>query len=60
MITHCICHSISFAAILEQCRANGISALDDLVCQLDVANSCQLCHPYLRAALETGQTEFSQ
>lgn len=59
-ITNCLCHSISFEAILEQCRAKGILALDDLACQLNVASSCQLCHPYLRAALETGQTEFSQ
>lgn len=55
--THCICHSISFAALLVECQSRGISTLEDLLDQLDAGKCCQLCHPYLAAMLETPKVE---
>lgn len=60
MVTHCVCHDLSFAEILAHARAQDISTLKQLVDSGAAGCGCTLCHPYLTVTLDTGQTEFDE
>lgn len=58
MIDRCICHSVPFEKALEAAREHNCETLEELREHIDISNSCQMCDPYLRKTLETGQTKF--
>lgn len=59
-IDRCYCYDQSFddlKAVAEAARADSIEALQEHV---QFGANCQLCHPYVRRMLETGQTVFHE
>lgn len=58
-ITRCICHSRTFEEVKAYAEDHGLSSVDELQNHNFCSNSCRLCAPYVKAVLETGQTEFS-
>lgn len=58
-IHRCVCVNRSFADLLEQAEAEGLG-VDQLMYESGAGNGCRLCRPYLKRAIETGQTEFTQ
>jgi bacterioferritin-associated ferredoxin len=58
VIDRCICHEVPFEEALELAEAEGCETVEDLRERIDICGSCRMCLPYLRKALETGQTEF--
>lgn len=59
MITHCICHKISFADILKLAKENHIDRLPALKQKLNICNKCRKCNPYVREVLKYGVTSFN-
>jgi bacterioferritin-associated ferredoxin len=49
---------VRFEEALELAEAEGCETVEDLRERIDICGSCRMCLPYLRKALETGQTEF--
>lgn len=47
-----------FEKALEVAEAEGCETVEELRECIDICGSCRMCLPYLRKALETGQTEF--
>jgi len=58
MIDRCVCKNLTFAALLEAARRDGLD-FQALAEATDCGKRCGLCVPYIRAALEQGQTAFS-
>lgn len=58
LVTHCICHKISFEEILEIAERDGLSSLEELRAQNICSTNCKICEPYIQKSLETGITEF--
>jgi NAD(P)H-nitrite reductase large subunit len=58
-VTHCICHNISFTDLLAA-RSQGLSTLKDIVVSGAAGCGCELCHPFIEAALEAGNTPVDQ
>ena len=56
-IDRCICAERTFADLLDQARAGGLS-LRQLVEETGASAGCSMCGPYLRRAYRTGQTAF--
>ncbi|MCE7974528.1 MAG: hypothetical protein DYG92_09460 [Leptolyngbya sp. PLA1] len=55
-VTRCVCRGLSFATLLADARAGGLS-LDQLVESTGCGTGCGLCLPYLLKALRTGEAE---
>mgnify|MGYP006301693579 CR=1 FL=1 len=58
-ITRCICVNRTLEDLLEQAQAENLN-VDQLMQESGAGNGCRLCRPYLKQAIETGQTEFDQ
>lgn len=58
-IDRCVCCKVRFADALAISRRTGARTLDELQQHLDVGSNCQLCHPYLKRCLTTGQSLFT-
>lgn len=58
MIRSCVCHSITFDALLILANEKGITQLSDLQYTYNVCNKCKLCNPYIIEMFETGRAEF--
>jgi bacterioferritin-associated ferredoxin len=59
-IDRCYCYDETFAdlkAVAEETGADSISALQTHV---TFGENCQLCHPYVRRMLATGDTVFHE
>ena len=59
LITRCVCRNFPFEQLLPLVMARRW-LLDDVVSQTGCGDECGLCRPYLRAMIDTGQTEFCQ
>jgi bacterioferritin-associated ferredoxin len=59
LITRCVCRSFPFDQLLPLVKA-GQWILEDVVAHTGCGDECGLCRPYLRAMIDTGQTEFRQ
>ncbi len=57
LITRCVCRNLPFDRLLPLVRARRWT-LEDVVAQTGCGDQCGLCRPYLRAMIDTGQTEF--
>lgn len=58
-IDRCICTGLTFAQVLARAKIAGWD-LDAVRRELGAGANCGLCRPYLRRALATGETSFSQ
>ena len=57
LITRCVCRNFPFDRLLALVRSRRW-VLEDVVAQTGCGDECGLCRPYLRAMIDTGQTEF--
>jgi NAD(P)H-nitrite reductase large subunit len=58
-ITHCVCTNRSFRSLIDEARRERLT-LDELVRRTGASDGCGMCKPYLREALSSGQTVFTQ
>jgi BFD-like [2Fe-2S] binding domain. len=59
-IDRCYCYEQTFTdlkAVAEKTGANSIEALQQHV---TFGENCELCHPYVRRMLDTGETVFHE
>ena len=59
LITRCVCRNFPFDQLLPLVIARRW-LLDDVISQTGCGDECGLCRPYVRAMIDTGQTEFRQ
>lgn len=59
-IDRCLCHDRTFASLKEISDSHGVSDLETLQKIVPFGNNCQLCHPYVRVMLRSGQVVFNQ
>jgi len=57
-IDRCYCYEQTFAALKAVAQETGVASLERLQDHVTFGENCELCHPYVRRMLETGQTEF--
>jgi NAD(P)H-nitrite reductase large subunit len=57
-VTRCVCHGISFAAILEIMEDRGIENVRELQERQICSCSCKICIPYIVQMIKTGETSF--
>lgn len=58
-IDRCVCYQQKFADLKVVANREGCRSLEALQEHIVFGQNCQLCHPYVRRMLETGDTEFS-
>jgi len=58
-ITHCVCTNRSFDSLVDEAKREGLT-LGQLAERTGASDGCGMCKPYLREALRTGQTVFTQ
>ena len=59
-IDRCFCFQRTFAELAEVARATGAETVAELQEHALFGRKCQLCHPYTRRMLRTGETVFHQ
>ncbi|PSQ83887.1 MAG: (2Fe-2S)-binding protein [Bacteroidetes bacterium QH_2_63_10] len=59
-IDRCYCYQQTFADLKAVADAEGIDSLSQLQEHVTFGENCQLCHPYVRRMLETGETVFHE
>ncbi len=57
-IDRCICHQRSFEEIKKFAEEHDVKNIEDLQDANVCSTSCQLCVPYVKRMLETGETSF--
>lgn len=59
-IDRCYCYQQSFEDLKEIAEATGADSVAALQAHVTFGENCQLCHPYVRRMLETGETVFHE
>lgn len=59
-IDRCYCYEESFAKLKTVADETGADSVEALQKHVTFGKNCQLCHPYVRRMLETGQTAFHE
>jgi len=59
-IDRCYCFGQPFAKLREVAEAAGAETVEALQEHALFGQQCQLCHPYVRRMLRTGETVFGQ
>jgi len=59
-IDRCFCFQRTFAELAEVASATGAETVVELQERVAFGQKCQLCHPYTRRMLRTGETVFHQ
>lgn len=54
----CVCYSISFEELHQISKQYELKTFEDLKNKKLCGARCQMCVPYIKKMLETGQTEF--
>jgi bacterioferritin-associated ferredoxin len=57
-IDRCLCFGQTFTALKDIAERTGATTLPDLQAHVAFGHRCQLCHPYVRRMLQTGETMF--
>lgn len=57
MVDRCVCHDVSFAALLRLHAEQGLD-LEALKARTGCCTGCGTCEPYVRLALRTGDVSF--
>lgn len=59
-IDRCYCYEKTFATLKAVAEETGADSIDDLQAHVTFGENCQLCHPYVRRMLGTGETVFHE
>jgi bacterioferritin-associated ferredoxin len=59
-IDRCYCYQQTFAALKTVAEATGAESVGELQAHVTFGENCELCHPYVRRMLNTGQTSFEE
>ena len=59
-IDRCYCFQRTFAELAEVAEQTGAETVAELQEHVPFGQKCQLCHPYTRRMLRTGETVFHQ
>ena len=59
-IDRCYCFVETFASLKAVAQAKGATCVADLQAHVEFGQNCQLCHPYIRRMLRTGETVFHE
>jgi len=59
-IDRCYCYQQSFEDLKEIAEATGADSVAALQAHATFGENCQLCHPYVRRMLDTGETVFHE
>ncbi len=59
-IDRCYCFGVLFSALEEISRETGAGSVEELQSKIVFGRQCELCHPYVRRTLETGQVVFHE
>jgi bacterioferritin-associated ferredoxin len=59
-IDRCYCYQTTFETLKEVAEDAGADSIDALQAHVVFGQNCQLCHPYVRRMLATGQTVFHE
>lgn len=57
-IDRCYCYDQPFAELKSIADNRGVELIRELQRHVAFGKNCQLCHPYVRRMLKTGQTVF--
>jgi len=57
-IDRCYCFDVLFSTLLSVSNATGARTIEELQTMIRFGEQCELCHSYVRRALETGQVVF--
>jgi NAD(P)H-nitrite reductase large subunit len=58
-IDRCVCFDKSFVDLQAIAGARGCTSLRQLQEETDFGLACQMCHPYVKRMLRTGETSFN-
>lgn len=58
-IDRCYCYQKSFATLRDAARETGATTVEELQEAVVFGHNCELCHPYVRRMLNTGETVFT-
>lgn len=59
-IDRCYCFGVPFAALKRVADATGSETVAELQDHATFGHNCELCHPYVRRMLRTGNTVFHE
>jgi hypothetical protein len=59
-IDRCICFDRSFEELKRVSDIEGADSLETLQRHVEFGRQCELCHPYVRRMLRTGETWFGE
>jgi bacterioferritin-associated ferredoxin len=59
-IDRCYCYQQSFEALKAVADRTGADSVAALQAHVTFGDNCQLCHPYVRRMLATGETVFHE
>ncbi len=59
-IDRCYCYEKTFETLRAVAEETDADSIEDLQAHVTFGQNCQLCHPYVRRMLETGQTTFDE
>jgi len=59
-IDRCYCFQVRFAELRRVAKATDAASVSDLQRHRTFGQQCELCHPYVRRMLRTGQTCFGE
>jgi len=59
-IDRCYCYDQTFADLKTVADETGADSIEALQAHVTFGENCQLCHPYVRRMLDTGQTVFHE
>jgi bacterioferritin-associated ferredoxin len=54
------CYQQTFEDLKAIAEDTGADSIEDLQAHVTFGKNCQLCHPYVRRMLETGETVFHE
>jgi bacterioferritin-associated ferredoxin len=60
VIDRCYCYETTFAALRDVADETGADSIEALQRHVQFGANCQLCHPYVRRMLATGETVFHE
>lgn len=59
-IDRCYCYQQTFAALKDVADETGAASIKALQEHVLFGQNCELCHPYVRRMLDTGETSFEE
>lgn len=57
-INRCVCYDQPFEHLKALAMREQLKTVEALQAHCEFGKKCQLCHPYLKRMLKTGQTQF--